>query len=323
MDLADLFDALSVTHIEEFVAAKREEDLRLDFKTASRSDLSASDDRKNFAKALSGFANSSGGLVIWGVLAKRANPNAPDCATELRPVDDALLFVTRLNEYTGMFVRPLVDGVRHKTILRDGTTGFAVTLIPESDAGPHMALGGEGRYYKRSGASFYPMEHFDLEDMFGRRRRPHLEISMRVRPTGAIASGGATIRKNGQLVIAARNVGRGSARELYLSLHVAAPYRLAQYGLDGSGRETLVRLHGGDDPQTYKLAAPPHFVIHPGAEYDIAALDVSASIGSTPPDVQLSYEHAAEDLPLKKGSLRFPGQDLLDALLGRESRIVV
>ena len=40
-----------------------------------------------------------------------------------------------------------------------------------------MAKLGENRYYKRSGDSFYQMEHFDLEDMFGRRRKPKLKMS--------------------------------------------------------------------------------------------------------------------------------------------------
>jgi hypothetical protein len=39
-----------------------------------------------------------------------------------------------------------------------------------------MAKLGEHRYFKRSGDSFYRMEHFDLEDMFGRRQKPKLSI---------------------------------------------------------------------------------------------------------------------------------------------------
>ena len=41
-----------------------------------------------------------------------------------------------------------------------------------------MAKLGEDRYYKRSGDSFYRMEHFDLEDMFGRRPKPLLTLEI-------------------------------------------------------------------------------------------------------------------------------------------------
>jgi hypothetical protein len=84
------------------------------------------------------------------------------------------LFISRLNELTGLAVSPIVNGVKHKPIQTSPNKGFAVTLIPESDSGPHMAKLGEDRYYKRSGASFYRMEHFDIADMFGRRQRPSL-----------------------------------------------------------------------------------------------------------------------------------------------------
>jgi hypothetical protein len=45
-----------------------------------------------------------------------------------------------------------------------------------------MAKFGQDRYYKRSGDTFRRMEHFDLEDMFGRRPRPKLELQIDTRP---------------------------------------------------------------------------------------------------------------------------------------------
>ncbi len=41
-----------------------------------------------------------------------------------------------------------------------------------------MAKLGEDRYYKRNGQQFLKMEHFDLEDMFGRRQKPDLKINI-------------------------------------------------------------------------------------------------------------------------------------------------
>lgn len=81
-----------------------------------------------------------------------------------------------------MGVSPLVDGVQHCAVLRDGTAGFCVSVVPPSDSGPHMAKAGEDRYFKRSGSGFYRMEHFDLEDMFGRRQRPSLSLNLDLVP---------------------------------------------------------------------------------------------------------------------------------------------
>lgn len=319
MSLIERYDSLTLDQVHEFVAVGRDEDLQLEFKTVGRSDLSVAEDRKNFTVALSGFANSSGGIIVWGVVSRKAPGGGADGARELRPIDDIRRFVTRLNELTGEVVRPFVDGVRHRAIA-DGASGFAATLVPESDAGPHMAA--DNRYYKRSGDSFYKMEHFDLEDMFGRRRRPRLEISARLWPGGQSGGGGRNTQ-HGKLIITARNAGRTSAKSLFISLRVDGPYRLARHGLDGNGTESLVKLHGGDDPKRSKLAAPPHVVIHPGTELDVAAIDLELEIGAVAPDLKVGYEYAAEDVPLKEGALEYPGHMLLDALLGRGSRPIV
>jgi hypothetical protein len=66
-----------------------------------------------------------------------------------------------------------------------------------------MAKLGEDRYYKRSGDSFYVMEHFDLEDMFGRRQKPKLQFDA-VPITEDGADEGLEFR--------IQNVGRGIAK---------------------------------------------------------------------------------------------------------------
>ena len=180
MTLRSDFEQISIDTVHAFVANQRDEDLRLDFKTVGDTALNR-DDRKSLAVALSGFANSDGGLIVWGVDA-RPNSEGVDCATALRPVSDPRALLTRLNTLSGQCVSPLVDGVEHRALMTEDGSGFCVTLIPASDSGPHMAKAGEDRYFKRNGSSFYRMEHFDLEDMFGRRQRPMLELQMTLVP---------------------------------------------------------------------------------------------------------------------------------------------
>ena len=85
MTLAATFDALSAADIVNFIANGQEEHLQLDFKTVSGPALNSRDDRRNLAVAMSGFANSSGGLIVWGAVA-RPNEAMIDCATEPRLV---------------------------------------------------------------------------------------------------------------------------------------------------------------------------------------------------------------------------------------------
>ena len=183
MSLRTDFELMTLEVIQAFVGSGREEDLHLDFKTVGDVTLSR-DDRKSLAVALSGYANSDGGLIVWGVEA-RPGADGVDCASALRQVSNAQLLLGRLNTLTGQGVSPLVDGVEHRAIVLEDGSGFCISCIPASDSGPHMAKAGEDRYFKRNGSSFYRMEHFDLEDMFGRRQRPSLSLRLSLVPRPA------------------------------------------------------------------------------------------------------------------------------------------
>jgi hypothetical protein len=68
-DLTDPNTALG--WIRKTVERKAEEGLYLDFKQKSdRWGPALNDDKANLAKAISGFANTDGGLIVWGVKAR-------------------------------------------------------------------------------------------------------------------------------------------------------------------------------------------------------------------------------------------------------------
>ena len=71
MSLKTQYESLSGQGIDDFIANKQVEHLQLDFKTINDADLNHRDDRKTLAKAMSGFSNSNGGLIIWGVVAEK------------------------------------------------------------------------------------------------------------------------------------------------------------------------------------------------------------------------------------------------------------
>jgi hypothetical protein len=177
MSLNDEFNQLSAQWICGLPALATEEHLQLDFKTVNNANLNGTDDKKTLARCISGFANSAGGIVIWGIDARKNALNI-DCAVGAVEITSLSTFLSRLNELSSQATSPAVDGIVHRKFEIGANRGFAATLIPESGSGPHMAKLGENRYYKRNGQQFLQVEHFDLEDMFGRRQRPNLEISV-------------------------------------------------------------------------------------------------------------------------------------------------
>lgn len=206
MGLLEEFNGLTAEEISNYPKYSKEEHVQLEFKTINNSNMSVRDDRKNFAKSISGFANSSGGLVIWGVDARK-NEQAVDAAVATAEIDQLGLFCSRLNELSNQATQPSVEGLVHRKLETAADKGFVVSYVPESTAVPHMAKLGEDRYYKRNGTSFLKLEHYDLEDMFGRRQRPNLEIS--------VVNRQATNDFAGELVeINILNIGRGIAKHV-------------------------------------------------------------------------------------------------------------
>jgi hypothetical protein len=214
------FDAIDLAAIHQFVEDRQQEHLHLDFiRSSGRRIFARRDDRKNLAIAISGFANSDGGIVVWGVVAERAEDGV-DSATDLQPLENLAQSYSDLQRLTAEATAPLVDGVVHRIVSGREGVGFLVTYVPRSDSGPHMAKLGEDRYYKRSGDSFRKMEHFDLEDMFGRRPKPRLSLGTRIHYGGMSRPPNRVPRYEFRISLSITNTGRGLARFPALAVKV-------------------------------------------------------------------------------------------------------
>jgi hypothetical protein len=292
MSYRELFESISIEKIKDFVSSGQEEHLSLEFKLISNPRLER-DDRKNLAVALSGFSNSSGGVIVWGIEARK-NDNGVDCAVALHPIEGVSLLLSRLNELTGEATSPILHEVQHRPIITEDDKGFVITLVPESDSGPHMAKLGENRYYKRSGDSFYKMEHFDLEDMFGRRKRPKLDLSVGIRGSG----------NQTEIILGISNYGRGSAFAPYLAFRIPAPFKLNFCGIDGNRNEGLPRLVGPYVKQWKKYGGNAQVVIHSETTLEVASIHLGFGTSNPdPPDegVVIKYEITADGIQMVKG----------------------
>ncbi len=122
--------------IEKTVERKAEEGLYLDFKQKSdkRDPALNDDDKANLAKAISGFANTDGGLIVWGVKARADKKDEPDVAVELLPISNLKTFQTRLNALSGELVNPPVAGVENRLVpnISNVDTGATFTRSPGS-----------------------------------------------------------------------------------------------------------------------------------------------------------------------------------------------
>lgn len=313
MDILDLYRKIDVKMIEEFVENNKEENLLIDFKTVNNAELSNKNDHHNFAKALSGFANSDGGLIVWGVDARK-NKQGIDCACGYKEIEPLSLFVSKLNEFTGQFVRPIVEGVKHKKIEKSKDKGFAITLIPPSEEGPHMAKAGLDRYYKRSGDSFYRMEHYDIEDMFGRRKKPKLSLY-----TDIIVSGTGHTREGDiywrSVIISIKNTGRGLAKHVCLKLKLNHPFKVDDTGLDGMGRTGLPIIPQRRGSPYIQYGGNANVVVHPSSFLEITRISYKFRESTTTmEDLIIESAITAEEMKAVKQKKVIKGSQLIKDL---------
>jgi hypothetical protein len=301
-----LFEVTDLGQLDEFIAAHQEEHLHLDFKLAKST--MTRDDRKNLAKAVSGFANADGGVIVWGVDAK-PNADGIDCAVGKSPISPLSQFMSQLALFTGEAANPIVDGVIHRKIEESPDAGYVVTYVPASDGGPHMAKLGEDRYFKRSGGRFAKMEHYEVADLFGRRQRPLLKLTHKLVHPPPPGCAQDTLN----IILGLDNSGRGSARAPYIDVKVNPPFTPTTYGFAQARPEVNVfrTIYTAAPMKRWRLIGKADFILHPGLEVDL--MRVWCPLPPYPggfSDLTIEYQLAAENYPLQSTNLIIRADDL-------------
>lgn len=184
MDRAlELFERLQtggLAALERMLAEEEPESLFLDYKravTAANDPALHRSDRENLSRALSGFANSEGGVLLWGVNARR-EAGAQRETVEKWPVADAASFRVLIEgALSGESIPALTTARVHQILEGDGPGGYVVVLIPRSLIGPIRATRGD-KYHLRSGSTFGLVPHTVLAGMFGRPPQPVVQPNL-------------------------------------------------------------------------------------------------------------------------------------------------
>lgn len=87
----DIFEKIKkegISAIDVFILTRKSEELFLDFKKSADDGIGKllhNDDRKNLAKAISGFGNSEGGIIVWGIHCDKEIHDDADIARAKKP----------------------------------------------------------------------------------------------------------------------------------------------------------------------------------------------------------------------------------------------
>lgn len=165
--------------IDDFIVNLQTEELFLDFKQAVSTGKNGTslhkDDRKNLAKGISGFGNSEGGVIVWGVECSR-DCDIGDVAKAKVKVRNVHRFLSWLQNAISGCTIPSHNRVRNHIISVDKNgDGFVATYIPKSELAPLMTTMGNNIYI-RSGSNNVPAPYSVIAGMFGKRPQPNVEL---------------------------------------------------------------------------------------------------------------------------------------------------
>jgi hypothetical protein len=205
------------------------EDLHLDCKEWSGKEDEA---QRMLAKAACGMTNSEGGVLVIGMRARSVAKDEPDLIDSPAPVSDTSAVKSRVLDLVGQLVEPRIEGVQAVEVSHKGgvKSGFVVVYIPAS-GGPPRRSRKDWKFYQRIGSGTLPMEFFQIEERFGKRPPPKLQLYLEKARDRVAAY---PTRPSRWIVLGLTNVGNGIARFPSVRYCRACGLMPDRYGINGT-----------------------------------------------------------------------------------------
>jgi hypothetical protein len=234
------------------------EDAHLDCKEWPEND--DKDQQKIVSKGTCGLTNADGGVLVIGMKAESpANKkDDPDVITAPAPVNNTALVKSKVLGLISNLVEPgiLNIEVREVSDQPNATSGFVIVHVPKSEGSPRRSRK-DWKFYQRVGSATLPMEYWQIEDMFGKRPHPKLELSLEIRN---IAPSGYSVQPVRQFVLGLTNIGKGIAKFPAIMFKRSLGLHPDSFGIDGNtnvgirqrpSESELIVFSGGVDDVIY------------------------------------------------------------------------
>lgn len=160
----------NIDDITALIDNEAEESVHLDFKAAGA--LSKDDKKKaEIAKDVSAFANSDGGIIVYGIEEQEHKAHA------LSYIDGNTYTKEWLEQVIQDNIQRRIEGLEIFPIRDNGdiTKSIYIVKIPRSSNTPHMSA--DKCYYKRNNFRSVKMEEYEVRDLFYRESTPNLKIA--------------------------------------------------------------------------------------------------------------------------------------------------
>lgn len=233
--MRDFFEDLrTIDKIQSLIDGCERESEVLEYKRASVSfDERA---KKEIAKDVSAMANSSGGVIVFGVGTDEDDKTKPTSIEGL-----SIKNIETFDRVINSRIQPPIRGLRKK-VLPEGAPQAMVVYIPASEERPHQNVS-DKKYYRRSGVESIPMEHDLVALQFGRRLGPFLSLKFQplTRPSGF--SGDPAFSNESLIRVLVENTGKRIGRFVEVILLFPDEQHIKNIRLISGKATNIDRLH--------------------------------------------------------------------------------
>jgi len=271
--------------------------------------------RRAWSEYLSAFANTGGGVVLWGIdcRKKEVDGRELDFAGAEVLVTDPILLASKLHDWQGQATDPPLNGVEIKPypVPEDKKKGFILCFIPEGNYKPYQSLMTKDKqYYHRGGSSNFVMPKPTLASLFYPKSKPIFRVIVTAR---------LEMRNNNpQLVnsstlITAVLVNRGASSAKELSAWVFASDKGKPSGPVIHTKDKWVRRDEGDRWEITSRGLP----LHSGQHVELFSMEAMKSFKLTegwesPLDGNLVIKVFCENHEPQEFKIEFDGKELED-----------
>lgn len=317
-DLFSRLEAGGVATLDRLIEDRDLESLFLDFKQSPQDQSSSGlskEQNKILSKAISGFANSSGGVIIWGVDCRIDKATKCERAEKV-PLMDAGAFRSKIESAISRATFPPHPGVRTIAIQSEGRLleGFVVAYVPKSEIGPLRAIATD-QYHFRSGSSFQPIPHDVLAGMFGRAPQPTIDINFLSNPIRVVPASGGVVLTLGLVLV---NLGAVIGERPYISMQYLKKWGASSY-VRVVRPDAYQQANSGGIPVASVVSQAGVFIAPGGADY---VCDLIIEVPAIPLDgVDIQCTFGVLGAPPRRFNLCATENDLRDAIACGESKI--
>jgi Schlafen, AlbA_2 len=284
----------------------------IDFKGQPKDDNNA---REIWSKALSGFSNTTEGLLVWGIDARKKPPRNIDAASGLRLVADCNKFESRLREWIRDATNPPVMGVEYLSVPDGDGNGFVVCLIPESSHPPHRAEYAKKHYYYRVGDDFEIAAPGFLRKLFYPQAKARLEVDVILSFERIPGAGHQAGRARTIATVVVLNTGTATAKDVLVIIEKDT--NIFNYTVNQAHSSGWGPVSTRDAKGAYASLRP----IHPEEQSTVLVMQTVFPFKSAPtdrrsipdfPQLNFSFRLYAEDLGMRIVKTCFLSDDFFD-----------